>query len=144
MGGPGMQAGSRPGSQPRDGALFGPRHVTAHPGEEVAPQVMRVHGGLGIGPRFGQAGGPGRIVDQNLEAQRTEPDPAKRKEFAENVNRQMATQCYQFANSWTIWGTPRNPKVHGLGTLVFPDGSRARDGAGFSGQFYTHTIWIDA
>ncbi len=90
---------------------------------------------------FGRVEDP--IVDENLEAQRVEADPAKRKEFAENVNRQMATQCYQLANSWTIWGTPRAPKVTGLGTLVFPDGSRARDGAGFSGQFYTHTIWLD-
>ena len=90
---------------------------------------------------FGRVEDP--IVDENLEAQRGESDPAKRKGFAENVNRQMAGECLQFANSWTIWGTPRAPKVQGLGTLVFPDGTMARDGAGFSGQFYTHTVWLD-
>jgi peptide/nickel transport system substrate-binding protein len=83
------------------------------------------------------------VVDENLEAQRSEPDPAKRKEFAENVNRQMAGECYQLANSWTLWGTPRHPKIQGLGTLVLPDGSLARDGAGFSGQFYVHALWVD-
>ena len=83
------------------------------------------------------------IVDENLEAQRSESDPAKRKEFAENVNRQMAGECYQLANSWTLWGTPRHPKIQGLGTLVLPDGSLARDGAGFSGQFYVHALWVD-
>ncbi|MCX6522366.1 MAG: ABC transporter substrate-binding protein [Actinobacteria bacterium] len=83
------------------------------------------------------------VVDENLEAQRIESDPAKRKEFAENVNRRMAEQCYQFANSWTIWGTPRDPAIQGLSTLVFPDGSMARDGAGFSGQFYMHSLWLD-
>jgi peptide/nickel transport system substrate-binding protein len=83
------------------------------------------------------------VVDENLEAQRIETDPAKRKEFAENVNRRMAEQCYQFANSWTLWGTPHAPKVQGLGTYVMPDGSASRDGAGFSGQFWVNALWID-
>jgi peptide/nickel transport system substrate-binding protein len=83
------------------------------------------------------------VVDENLDAQRSEPDAAKRQEFAENVNRQMAGECYQLANSWTLWGTPRSPKIQGLGTLVLPDGSLARDGAGFSGQFYVHALWVD-
>ncbi len=90
---------------------------------------------------FGRVRDP--IVDENLDAARGELDPAKRAEFAQNVNKQMAEQCYQLAGSWTLWGTPRHPKVQGLGTLVLPDGSNARDGAGFSGQFYTHALWID-
>jgi ABC-type transport system substrate-binding protein len=91
---------------------------------------------------FGRLRDP--IVDENLEKQRTETDPAKRKEYAENVNRQMAGECYSFAGSWTIWGTPHAPKVQGLGTHSFPDGSASRDGAGFSGQFWTNNIWIDS
>jgi hypothetical protein len=27
---------------------------------------------------------------------------------------------------------------------MLPDGTPSRDGAGFSGQFYTHTIWLDS
>ena len=26
--------------------------------------------------------------------------------------------------------------------LVMPDGTKARDGAGFSGQFWTTTLWV--
>ena len=91
---------------------------------------------------FGRVRDP--IVDENLEKQRTETDPAKRKEYAENVNRQMAAECYSFAGSWTIWGTPYAPKVQGIGTHTFPDGTASRDGAGFSGQFWTNNIWIDS
>ena len=91
---------------------------------------------------FGRVRDP--IVDENLEKQRTETDPAKRKEYAENVNRQMAGECYSLAGSWTIWGTPYAPTVQGIGTHTFPDGSASRDGAGFSGQFWTNNIWIDS
>ena len=83
------------------------------------------------------------IVDENLEKQRIESDPAKRVAFAEAVNKRMAEQCFQIPTSWTLWGTPRDPKIQGLSTLVLPDGSKARDGAGFSGQFYMHALWID-
>ena len=91
---------------------------------------------------FGRVRDP--IVDENLEKQRTEVDPAKRKEYAENVNRQMAGECYSLAGSWTIWGTPYAANVQGIGTHTFPDGSASRDGAGFSGQFWTNNIWIDS
>jgi peptide/nickel transport system substrate-binding protein len=90
---------------------------------------------------FGRVRDP--IVDENLEAARGELDATKRNEFAQNVNKQMAAECYQFANSWTLWGTPRKASIQGLNTLVLPDGSKARDGAGFSGQFYTQTLWLD-
>ena len=90
---------------------------------------------------FGRVRDP--IVDKNLEDARGELDATKRAEFAQNVNKQMAAECYQFANSWTLWGTPHKANVQGLGTLVWPDGSKARDGAGFSGQFWTQTLWVD-
>ncbi len=96
-------------------------------------------GGLAL--NFGRVEDP--IVDENLEKQRVESDPAKRLAFAENVNKRMAEQCFQMPTSWTLWGTPRNPKIQGLSTLALPDGSLARDGAGFSGQFYMHALWID-
>ena len=91
---------------------------------------------------FGRLRDP--VVDENLELARGELDPDQRREYAENVNRQIAGECYAFAGSWTLWGTPRHPKIQGLGEWVLPDGSKSRDGAGFSGQFYTHTLWIDA
>ena len=96
-------------------------------------------GGLAL--NFGRLEDPS--VDENLEKQRVESDPAKRVAFAEAVNKRMAEQCFQIPTSWTLWGTPRDPKIQGLSTLVLPDGSKARDGAGFSGQFYMHALWID-
>ena len=66
-----------------------------------------------------------------------------RKAAAEEVNKQMAKECYQIPLSWTLWGTPHAPKVQGLGDYVFPDGSQARNGAGFSGQFWVNALWID-
>jgi len=83
------------------------------------------------------------VVDKGLETARSATDPAERETAAESVNKEMAKQCYQIPLSWTLWGTPHVPKVQGLGSFVFPDGSLARDGAGFSGQFWTNALWID-
>jgi hypothetical protein len=56
----------------------------------------------------------------------------------------MASQCYQIPTSWTLWGTPHKPGVKGLGgSWILPDGTPSRDGAGFSGQFWTQAVWID-
>ena len=90
---------------------------------------------------FGRVNDP--VVDENLEAARSATTPEERQAAAENVNRQMATECYQIPTSWTLWGTPHKASVQGLGTYTLPDGSTAKDGAGFSGQFYTQSIWID-
>ncbi|MEX1105799.1 MAG: ABC transporter substrate-binding protein [Ilumatobacteraceae bacterium] len=96
-------------------------------------------GGLAL--NFGRVRDP--IVDKNLEDARGELDATKRNEFAQNVNKQMAAECLQLAGSWTLWGTPHKSSIQGLNTLVLPDGSKARDGAGFSGQFYTQSLWLD-
>jgi len=83
------------------------------------------------------------VVDQNLETARSATSEEERQAAAEEVNRRMAEQCYQIPVSWTLWGTPHAAKVQGLGEYVFPDGSTARNGAGFSGQFWVHSLWID-
>ena len=83
-------------------------------------------------------------VDAGLETARSATDPAEATAAAESVNRTMAENCYQIPTSWTLWGTPHKPGVKGLGgTWILPDGTASRDGAGFSGQFWTQTVWID-
>ena len=83
-------------------------------------------------------------VDAGLETARSATDEAEATAAAESVNRTMAENCYQIPTSWTLWGTPHKPAVKGLGgTWILPDGTASRDGAGFSGQFWTQTIWID-
>jgi peptide/nickel transport system substrate-binding protein len=83
------------------------------------------------------------IVDENLEAARSALTPEESLAAAENVNRQMAGECYSIPTSWTLWGTPHKASIQGLGGYVLPDGSLSKDGAGFSGQFYTQALWLD-
>jgi peptide/nickel transport system substrate-binding protein len=89
---------------------------------------------------FGRVQDP--VVDKALEDRRTTSDAAQAKTDAETVNKQFAKECYQIPLSWTLWGTPHKASVQGLGAYAFPDGSTARDGAGFSGQFWTQALWI--
>ena len=132
-------------------ALFGVADFFAygwrnHAGINVDQQYYWWHS-ANAAPDGGLALNFGRIrdavVDKALETARSAKDDATRTKAAEDVNRQMAKECYQIPTSWTLWGTPHSPKVQGLGSWVLPDGSPSRDGAGFSGQFWTTTIWMD-
>ena len=89
---------------------------------------------------FGRINDP--QVDADLAEARSNPDPAKRQAAAEDINRIFAKNCYQIPYYWTIWGTPHKTSVQGLGTWLLPDGTAARDGAGFGGQFWVQTLWV--
>ncbi len=117
-----------------------------HAGVKIDSQYFWWHsanaapdGGLAL--NFGRVRDP--IVDKGLEEARSATDDAAGEAAAESVNKQMASQCYQIPTSWTLWGTPHKPSVKGLSTWTLPDGAKSRDGAGFSGQFWTQTLWID-
>jgi peptide/nickel transport system substrate-binding protein len=83
------------------------------------------------------------IVDSNLAIARSDPDEAKRKAAAEAINREMAKQCYQIPTNWTLWAVVSTPQLHGIGETTMPDGTKARDGAGFGGQFWVNALWLD-
>ncbi|MGZ4766171.1 MAG: ABC transporter substrate-binding protein, partial [Ilumatobacteraceae bacterium] len=83
------------------------------------------------------------IVDSNLATARSDPDPAARKAAAEAVNKEMAKQCYQIPLQWTLWAVMSSPKLQGIGETTMPDGTKARDGAGFGGQFWVNSLWLD-
>jgi peptide/nickel transport system substrate-binding protein len=89
---------------------------------------------------FGRLNDP--EVDADLATARSDPDEAKRNAAAEDVNRTMAKNCYQIPLSWSLWGTPHKTSVMGLGATTLPDGSQAKDGAGFSGQFWMTSMWV--
>lgn len=89
---------------------------------------------------FGRINDPD--VDSALAEARSNPDPAARQAAAEQINKIFAEKCYQIPTSWTLWGTPHQPAVKGLGQWILPDGTPSRDGAGFSGQFWLQTIWM--
>ena len=84
-------------------------------------------------------------IDKNLDLARTSSDPAEQQKAAEDINRRMASQCYSIPTAWTLWGTPHKKKVQGFNTTQMPDGSgtTTQDGAGFPGQFWMNSIWID-
>jgi peptide/nickel transport system substrate-binding protein len=83
------------------------------------------------------------IVDENLAKARSETDPAARKAAAEEVNRQMAKQCFQIPLSYTLWATIHTPEIQGLGETTLPDGTgTTQDGAGFPGQFWVNGLWL--
>ncbi len=80
------------------------------------------------------------VVDENLDAARSEPDPAKRQEYAANINRRMAEECLNIPGSYTLWGIPHHPSIRGVGQGAYPDGSLSDDSGGFFG---VARLWID-
>ena len=94
----------------------------------------------GLALNFGRLRDP--VVDSNLATARSDPDPANRQKAAEAVNTEMAKDCDQIPLGWTLWGTPHIPNLQGLGETTMPDGTKARDGAGFSGQFWVNALWL--
>jgi peptide/nickel transport system substrate-binding protein len=63
------------------------------------------------------------VIDQALDANRGETDPAKKQEYAETVNKRFAEQCYDIWSSWTTWAELHDPKVQVPATDTLPDGS---------------------
>ncbi len=53
------------------------------------------------------------VIDEALDANRGETDPAEKKEYAETVNKRFGEQCYNLWGSYTVWGlahTPEGPR----------------------------------
>jgi len=119
-----------------------------HAGTKIDSQYFWWHSSAAVNPGEGLSLNFGRIrddiVDENLEIARSSSDPAEAQAAAEEVNRQMAKECYQIPTSWTLWGTPHLPKLQGLAQTILPDGTPALDGAGFSGQFWVTGLWLDS
>ncbi len=70
---------------------------------------------------FGRIKDP--VIDQALDANRGETDPAKKQEYAETVNKRFAEQCYDLWSSWTTWAELHDPKVQVPASDTLPDGS---------------------
>ncbi len=92
---------------------------------------------------FGRLQDP--VIDDLLEQQRSEVDPEARTQIAQDINRRFAEECWLSPDSWTIWGIPHKPAIHGIGQSPIPDapdGVHNRDGAGFPGQVWTLALWL--
>jgi peptide/nickel transport system substrate-binding protein len=90
---------------------------------------------------FGRLNDP--VIDDALDAARSATSDEEATAAAETVNRQFAKNCYYIPTSWTLWGIISDPGVQGLGTFVMPDGTPARDGAGFSGSYWVNTMFVE-
>jgi peptide/nickel transport system substrate-binding protein len=84
-------------------------------------------------------------IDALLEQARSEEDPDARRGIAEDLNRRFAEECWLLPLSWTIWGIPHKPEIQGIGQSPLPDAPEGvfnRDGAGFPGQVWTLSLWL--
>jgi peptide/nickel transport system substrate-binding protein len=89
---------------------------------------------------FGRINDP--KIDQALDTARSASSKAEADAAAEAVNREFAAKCIYIPTTWTLWGTINEPTVQGLGTFALPDGTTARDGAGFPGSFWTQSLFV--
>ncbi len=83
------------------------------------------------------------VIDQALDDNRGETDPAVKKELAETVNRRFGEQCYNLWGSYTVWGLPASPRVHGIDDMLLPSGNPAALGAGIAGSFNVASVWVE-
>ena len=83
------------------------------------------------------------VIDQALDANRGETDPAEKKELAETVDKQFAEQCYNLWGSYTVWGLPHTPKVHGLEDFTAPSGEPICLCNGIQAVINVNSIWIE-
>lgn len=90
---------------------------------------------------FGRLKDP--VIDDLLSKARSEQDPAKRKGYAEDINRQFGKECWTIPTSFTKWGVFADKTIHGFGRMSTPDGkAKLRDGAGFPGQVFMTTLFV--
>lgn len=83
------------------------------------------------------------VIDENLEAIRTNPDPEARRAAAEQINRRFAEECYMLWLGWTVWAIPHRPEVAGFGTLESPDGESVASYGSRSGAPYPQELWME-
>ena len=64
------------------------------------------------------------VIDQALDANRGETDPARKRTYAEAVNRRFGEQCYNLWGSWTTWALLSSPEVKQPQKDTLPDGTQ--------------------
>ncbi|HEX9260115.1 MAG TPA: ABC transporter substrate-binding protein [Acidimicrobiales bacterium] len=85
---------------------------------------------------FGRLNDP--VINDLLDKNRSEPDPAKREQYAEEINRRFAEQCWILPTSWAIWAIATSQSVGGVGTSTLPGGQTLRDS---NGAMWLAGVW---
>jgi peptide/nickel transport system substrate-binding protein len=89
---------------------------------------------------FGRLNDP--VINDLLDQARSETDPAKEKDLAQQINREFAKQCWIMPLYWTTWGIVMKPTVQNVSRDTMPDGTGfLLDGAGFPGQVWLDAVW---
>jgi len=86
---------------------------------------------------FGRIKDP--VIDKALDEGRSEPDPAKRKEIYERLNREFGKQQWNLWTTFLTTGLATAPDVHGLLPPSLPDGSKPYNLAVDSNPLYA--VW---
>ena len=84
------------------------------------------------------------MIDEALNANRGETDPAAKQELAETVNKQFGEQCYNLWGSYTVLGLAHSPTVHGLEDFVAPSGEPICLCNGIQGVINVSSIWTES
>ncbi len=95
-----------------------------HPGGDPDTQYVWWHTGSPV--NFGKFSDT--EIDRLLEEGRSEPDPAKREQIYQDMNRRFAEQLYNLWSFWTLWAIATDTDVHGLLGPDLPDGSKPLPG----------------
>jgi peptide/nickel transport system substrate-binding protein len=116
-----------------------------HGGLDLDAQYIWWHSSNALPPgqlalNFGRIKDP--VIDQALDANRGETDPAKKKELAETVNKEFATQCYNIWGDFDLWGLPHTPDIHGLEDFTAPSGEKVCLCNGIAGVYNVQSVWI--
>jgi peptide/nickel transport system substrate-binding protein len=70
------------------------------------------------GVNFGRMRDP--VIDELLDANREETDPAVKATYAEDVNRRIAEECWMVPTQWTVWGIAAESNVNGVDADLVP------------------------
>jgi peptide/nickel transport system substrate-binding protein len=93
-----------------------------------------------ISLNFGRLNDP--VINDLLDEVRSEADPARRIEIAQEINREFGKECWILPTSWTTWGIIMDPSVQNIGRDPLVDGTgSAADGAGFPGQVWLTSVF---
>ncbi|MGI9029806.1 MAG: ABC transporter substrate-binding protein [Ilumatobacteraceae bacterium] len=90
---------------------------------------------------FGRQNDP--VINDLLDQLRITEDEAERTALAQEVNRQFATECWTLPIQQTQWGIHLRPGVANIGRDPLPDGGFAQDGAGFPGQVWLASVFLE-
>lgn len=94
-----------------------------------------------LGLNFGRINDP--VIDEALDANRGEADPAVKAQYAATIAERFASECYNLWLYHTLWGIPHRPEVKGIDAFALPSGAPAQLGAGISGTFNINGVWLD-